>query len=67
MNDLTENYEYMELIQRIGHIINEAKCTIAKSVNTNILQSYWSIEKYIVEFEQGGSFKLKYGEIYQKI
>lgn len=62
MNDLTENSEYIELIQRIEHIINEAKYSIAKSVNTNMVQAYWSIGKYIVEFEQGGSFKAKYGE-----
>ena len=62
MNDLTENSEYIELIQRIEHIINEAKYNIAKSVNTNMVQAYWSIGKYIVEFEQGGSFKAKYGE-----
>lgn len=62
MNDLTENSEYIELIQRIGQIINEAKYNIAKSVNTNMVQAYWNIGRYIVEFEQGGSFKAKYGE-----
>ena len=62
MNDLTENSEYIELIQRIGQIINEAKYNIAKSVNRNMVQAYWNIGRYIVEFEQGGSFKAKYGE-----
>lgn len=62
MNDLTENSEYIELIQRIEHIINEAKYNIAKSVNTNMVQAYWNIGRYIVEFEQGGYFKAKYGE-----
>ena len=62
MNDLTENSEYIELIQKIEHIINETKYNIAKSINTNMVQAYWIIGKYIVEFEQGGSFKAKYGE-----
>ena len=62
MNDLIKNSEYMELIERIEQIINQAKYNIAKSVNTNMVQAYWNIGKYIVEFEQGGSFKAKYGE-----
>ena len=62
MNNLTENSEYMKLIENIEQIINEAKYNIAKSVNTNMVQAYWNIGRYIVEFEQGGSFKAKYGE-----
>ena len=62
MNDLTENSEYIKLIERIEQIVKEAKYNIAKSVNTNMVQAYWNIGKYIVEFEQGGSFKAKYGE-----
>lgn len=62
MNNLTENLEYMKLIKNIEQIINEAKYNIAKSVNTNMVQAYWNIGRYIVEFEQGGSFKAKYGE-----
>ena len=62
MNNLTENLEYMKLIKNIEQIINEAKYNIAKSVNTNMVRAYWNIGRYIVEFEQGGSFKAKYGE-----
>ena len=62
MNDLVENSEYMNLLKNIEQIINESKYRIAKSVNTTIVQAYWNIGKYIVEFEQGGSFKAKYGE-----
>ena len=62
MKNLTENSEYMKLIENIKQIINEAKYNIAKSVNTNMVQAYWNIGRYIVEFEQGGSFKAKYGE-----
>ena len=36
MNNLTENSEYMKLIENIEQIINEAKYNIAKSVNTNM-------------------------------
>lgn len=42
--------------------MNEAKYNIAKSVNTTMVQAYWSIGRYIVEFEQGGAFKAKYGD-----
>ena len=52
----------MKLVENIKQIINEAKYNIAKSVNTNMVQAYWNIGRYIVEFEQGGSFKAKYGE-----
>lgn len=62
MNNLIENSEYVELIKNIEQIINEAKYNIAKSVNTNIVKAYWYIGRYIVEFEQGGNFKAKYGK-----
>lgn len=62
MNDLIENAEYLKLIENIEKIVDEAKHNIAKSVNTSIVKAYWNIGRYIVEFEQGGSFKAKYGE-----
>lgn len=62
MSDLIENAEYLKLIENIEKIVDEAKHNIAKSVNTSIVKAYWNIGRYIVEFEQGGSFKAKYGE-----
>ena len=59
MNDLIKNSEYLKLIENIEKIINEAKYNVVKSVNTNMVQAYWNIGRYIVEFEQEGSFKAK--------
>lgn len=62
MNELSENSNYNNLIDKIGVIYNSAKQTVANAVNVEMLNAYWNIGKFVVEFEQNGNKKAKYGE-----
>ena len=71
MNEITKNEnnkKYEMLINSIENIVSSAKNKIAKTVNNTIVETYWNVGKYIVEFEQGGSFRAEYGtELIRKI
>lgn len=49
------------LAKNIVDLVGNAKETLAKSVNNVLVSTYWSIGKYIVEFEQKGNVKAEYG------
>jgi predicted nuclease of restriction endonuclease-like (RecB) superfamily len=52
---------YSSLLQGIGQLVQQARQTAAQTVNTLLVQTYWHIGQYIVEFEQGGNEKAEYG------
>jgi predicted nuclease of restriction endonuclease-like (RecB) superfamily len=54
--------DYKNLLERIANRYEQGRATIAAYVNTEIVNSYWQIGQYIVEFEQGGSAKAVYGK-----
>ncbi len=60
MNQLSKNKEYKTLIENIGVVYYQAKQNVISAVNTEMLYAYWSIGKYIIEFEQKG--KAEYGK-----
>ena len=49
------------LADNITHLVAEAKSRLSSSVNSTLVSTYWNIGRYIVEFEQKGSAKAKYG------
>ncbi len=51
-----------ELVARIKTIITNARERISKNVNTELLHTYWEIGKEMVEKDQEGNFRAKYGE-----
>ena len=53
--------ELISLADRIVHVIEEGKQALAISINEIIKTTYWKIGQYIVEFEQQGNVKAKYG------
>ena len=55
------NPGYQELLERISHRYVEGQAQAVRSVNETIVETNWQIGKYIVEFEQGGQKKAKYG------
>ena len=62
--DATQHLQDPELLQLadiISGIVNKTKQGIAASVNTAIVEAYWNIGKHIVEFEQQGEVRAKYG------
>ena len=53
--------KYAALIQSIGELLSSARAKIATNVDTVMVQTYWSVGKYIVEFEQDGNEHAEYG------
>ncbi|GHU83299.1 DUF1016 domain-containing protein [Bacteroidia bacterium] len=52
---------YRELLERISRRYVEGQTQAVRSVNEAIIETNWNIGQYIVEYEQGGNPKAKYG------
>src|SRR5262245_21095382 len=50
------------LYKRVVAILEEARSQVARSVNTAMVHAYWLIGREIVEVEQRGKERAKYGE-----
>lgn len=48
--------------QKISEVLNKARNTVWQAVNTAMITAYWEIGKLIVEKEQQGKERAKYGE-----
>lgn len=58
---IMEDKDLSALADSIANMVNEAKSHLAQTVNTTLVQTNWNIGRYIVEFEQQGNAKAKYG------
>ncbi len=54
--------EYSLLVDKISDLWEKAKETAVMAVNSELLKANWQTGRYIVEFEQGGAEKAKYGQ-----
>ncbi|MDP3919183.1 MAG: PDDEXK nuclease domain-containing protein [Candidatus Omnitrophota bacterium] len=54
---------YQELISKIGLSIDEGRRLAARNVNSVLVATYWSVGRWIVEFEQRGKDRAAYGEM----
>lgn len=63
MDELVKNSAGFEkMISDIEAMVNTSKNELATSINKVMTVTYWSIGKYIVEFEQEGNAKAEYGK-----
>jgi len=53
--------QYNYLIEQIGDLLFQGRRQSAYAVSNILVQTYWHIGKYIVEYEQGGLKKSEYG------
>jgi predicted nuclease of restriction endonuclease-like (RecB) superfamily len=53
--------DYKSLLNQISTTYNLGRQKAVMAVNTNMVETYWNIGQYIVEFEQGGQVKAQYG------
>ena len=60
--EVTEFKNYDRLIHQISETYLEGQKNAVTTVNTTIVETYWKIGQYIVEFEQGGNVKAEYGK-----
>ncbi len=56
------DFEYVRLVTQITELWETARAKAAIAVNTVLLDANWQTGQYIVEFEQGGNAKAKYGD-----
>jgi predicted nuclease of restriction endonuclease-like (RecB) superfamily len=60
--------QYQVLITQISDLLEQARNQVVKHINTTIIQTYWNIGKYIVEYEQKGAERAEYGtELIERI
>lgn len=55
------NEEYQKLIERISQRHIKGQAQAIRSVNESIIDTNWDIGKYIIEYEQKGKQRAKYG------
>ncbi len=53
---------YENLVTQISIIYGAGRQRVIQAVNTGMVETYWKIGQYIVEFEQGGNSKAQYGK-----
>lgn len=61
LNVNLKEHHYESLIEQISNVYINGQKRVVKAVNNTMLNTYWQIGQYIVEFEQGGKAKAKYG------
>ena len=54
--------QYKDLLSGISTLLEEARRSAARSVNTILTVTYWEVGRRIVEFEQKGKAFAEYGE-----
>lgn len=60
--------KYNSLVEQIGTLVKSSQQKLLRTINTSITITYWHIGKHIVEFEQGGNTRAKYGaELLRKL
>ena len=57
-----QSVDYKALVTKISGSYVTAQAKTVNAVNAHLLEAYWEIGKYIVEFEQNGSAKAEYGK-----
>ena len=63
MKELVPNtIEDNALFAQIKSVLDQARRIVAHSVNSTIVQAYWQVGKYIVEYEQQGQGRAEYGK-----
>ena len=60
-NNINEE-KYIELVNNIEKLVNDARNSVSYTINNTMIETYWSIGKHIIEFEQQGNIKAEYGK-----
>jgi hypothetical protein len=56
-----QQQEYSKLVQGIGQLLTAGRERAAQKIDNILVQTYWEIGRYIVEFELRGNEKAEYG------
>ena len=58
----TDKKNYEILLERISEVYTKGRNNAAVAVNQYLVETYWNIGQYIVEFEQEGNLRAEYGK-----
>lgn len=61
MTELSAQNDYKELVGYISKTYRHGQQKTIQAINSNLLETYWEIGRRIVEFEQNGAERAKYG------
>ena len=59
---VSKNNNYQQLRSQISCTFIQGQKNAVLTVNSYLIETYWKIGQYIVEYEQGGNKKAVYGE-----
>lgn len=62
MSNITTTEKYEQLLNTISTVYERGRGRVLNAVNAELVQTYWEIGQYIVEFEQAGMQKADYGK-----
>lgn len=62
MSNIEISEQYKALVQQISTTYIEGNKKAVRSVNNTMVETYWQIGQYIIEFEQKGKVKAQYGK-----
>ncbi|MDR6783783.1 putative nuclease of restriction endonuclease-like (RecB) superfamily [Pedobacter africanus] len=62
MNKIIQDRDYNDLVGKISTRYKNGQVQAVQAVNIGLLETYWQIGQYIVEFEQGGAERAAYGK-----
>jgi len=62
MSNITTTEKYEQLLVTISSAYEVGRVRAVNAVNVELVQTYWEIGQYIVEFEQAGMQKADYGK-----
>jgi predicted nuclease of restriction endonuclease-like (RecB) superfamily len=57
-----KNDDLDKLYARVADILARARGSVARTINTTMVQAYWQVGREIVEVEQAGAARASYGE-----
>jgi len=62
MNIAKQNTDYGYLVSQISETFVQRQRQAVLAVNTHLVETYWRVGQYIVEYEQNGNDRAKYGQ-----
>lgn len=58
---MSQKVVYVELVNAIQQLLHQNRQKVARVINNTVISTYWQIGHYIVEYEQNGADRAKYG------
>ena len=59
---LTAIDDYQQLLAQISDTYSQGRLAAMRTVNSQLIETYWLVGRHIVEFEQGGNIRADYGK-----